>query len=320
LKGCVLLEENQLAKAEQELAQGLSLIRWTGEFRTHIKGFAASARLRSVQGDEAGMKESLNLLEEIRPECALYAQALRHRWSMNASFVDHTHLEAARAWAAREAVRFDDMPDVTGVDPISETRFRTIISAAHVRTRLAAQDSASHPLADVHAYLDRQEKFAEAHDLIGWRIEIWILRALMNQAEGKMDDARRAIESALEASAPCGFFRLFLDEGGVLRPLLESTGRILKSADIAAYVRRLLAAMPDESAKVTPAPAGVENLSERETDVLRLLADGQSYKEVGQRLFLSLNTVQFHVKSIYRKLAVNKRAQAIEKAREMELI
>jgi LuxR family maltose regulon positive regulatory protein len=321
LKGCILMEENQLADAERALTQGLSLIRWTGEYRTHIKGYAALARLRSVQGDEAGMLESLNLLGEIRPECAPYARALRHRLSLNAPFADHARLEAARAWAAREAVNFNNLPDITGVDPISETRFRASINAAHVRARLAAQDSAPRPLADVHAYLNRQEKFAEARDLIGWQIEIWLLRALIYQVEGKGDDARRAMESALEASAPRGFFRLFLDEGRILRPLLESAGRLLKSADLAAYVKRLLAAMPDESAKVTAvAPTGVENLSERETDVLRLLADGQSYKEVGQNLFLSLNTVQFHVKSIYRKLAVNKRLQAVEKAREMNLI
>jgi LuxR family maltose regulon positive regulatory protein len=311
LKGCILMEENQLADAERALIQGLSLIRWTGEYRAHIKGYAALARLRFIQGDEAGMTESLNLLEEIRPECVPYAQALRHRLLLNAPFADRARLEAAR-----DALNFNDLPDIAGVDPISEIRFRTAISAAHVLTRLVA-----HPLADVHAYLARQEKFAEAHDLIGWQIEIWILRALMNQAEGKVDDARRAIESALEASAPRGFFRLFLDEGGILRPLLESTLRALKAPDLAAYVKRLLAALPDESAKATAAPTtGVETLSERETDVLRLLADGQSYKEVGQRLFLSLNTVQFHVKSIYRKLAVNKRLQAVEKAREMRLI
>ncbi|MCQ3954919.1 MAG: helix-turn-helix transcriptional regulator [Chloroflexi bacterium] len=78
--------------------------------------------------------------------------------------------------------------------------------------------------------------------------------------------------------------------------------------------------MPDGSAKVQPAPKGAETLSERELDVLRLLAAGESYKEIGQKLFLSLNTVQFHVKSIYRKLAVNKRMGAIEKARERKLI
>jgi ATP/maltotriose-dependent transcriptional regulator MalT len=54
--------------------------------------------------------------------------------------------------------------------------------------------------------------------------------------------------------------------------------------------------------------------------VLRNLSTELTYEEIGRQLFLSLNTVQFHVKNIYRKLLVNKRVQAIEKAREMNLI
>jgi ATP/maltotriose-dependent transcriptional regulator MalT len=61
-------------------------------------------------------------------------------------------------------------------------------------------------------------------------------------------------------------------------------------------------------------------LSERELGVLCHLARGLTYEEIGQQLFLSLNTVQFHIKNIYSKLSVNKRVQAIEKAREMHLI
>ena len=61
-------------------------------------------------------------------------------------------------------------------------------------------------------------------------------------------------------------------------------------------------------------------LSEREIQVLSLLAAGETYREVGEQLFLSLNTVQFHVKNIYGKLQVNKRTQAVDKAREMKLI
>ena len=78
--------------------------------------------------------------------------------------------------------------------------------------------------------------------------------------------------------------------------------------------------MPGEATKHKSTLAHEEILSERELDVLRLLAAGESHKDIGQKLYLSLNTVQFHVKSLYRKLLVNKRVQAIEKAREMKLI
>lgn len=103
-------------------------------------------------------------------------------------------------------------------------------------------------------------------------------------------------------------------------PLLESVLPRLKDNDVSAFAKRLLDAMPGQSVEVKTNPANEELLSEREIEVLRLLATGQSYKEVGQNLFLSLNTVQFHVKSIYRKLLVNKRGHAILKAREMKLI
>jgi len=128
------------------------------------------------------------------------------------------------------------------------------------------------------------------------------------------------MEKALDAAAPRGYFRIFLDEGELMRSLLESVAPRLKDGELTDYVQRLLDAMPGESEKVKPEAATEETLSEREVEVLRLLAAGESYKEIGQKLFLSLNTVQFHVKSIYRKLLVNKRIYAIEKARGMKLI
>jgi LuxR family maltose regulon positive regulatory protein len=172
----------------------------------------------------------------------------------------------------------------------------------------------------LHDYFARQGRFAEAHGLIGWLIEFWIVEALLYHVEGKVEDARRTIQSALEAAAPQGYLRLFLDEADLLRPLLESVQRHSKDSGLATYVRHLLDAMPREPISARARLIAEEKLSDREIDVLRLLAAGQSYKEIGQGLFLSLNTVQFHVKSIYRKLSVNKRLEAIEKAREMNLI
>ena len=211
-------------------------------------------------------------------------------------------------------------PDITGVDPVSETHFRTFLNAAHVITRLAARNPQAYSLLDVHNYLARQEAFADTHGLLSWLIEIRIVRALMYQVEGKAEDAHHTIQAALSASAQRGYFRIFLDEGDLVRLLLESVEPRLRDNDLSAFVRRLLEAMPGESFKAKTDLMSEEILSDRELEVLRLLAAGQSYKEIGQNLFLSLNTVQFHVKGIYRKLSVNKRVQAIEKAREMNLI
>lgn len=320
LKGSILLEENRLAEAEQALAQGLSLVRWTGEYEAHMRGYSTLARMRSIQGDRAGMLESINMLEETRPEVAIYAQALWHRLSVQDWVADKSSLEEAQRWATQAAGRFRDLPDLTGVDPVSRIHFLAYLSTAHILTRLAVRNPKAYSLVDVHTYLARQERFAGAHQLVGWLVEIWLVRALLYQVEGRAENAYTMIQAALGASAPRGYFRIFLDEGDLLRPLLESVAPRLKDSDLSAFVKRLLEAMPGESVKGKTKPVDEERFSEREREVLRLLAAGLTYEEIGRQLFLSLNTVQFHVKNIYGKLLVNKRVQAIEKAREMKLI
>lgn len=318
LRGCILLEENRIAEAEQDLMQGLSLVRWTGEFRTHIKGYSALARLRSIQGDPKAMQESIKSLEETRPEAAMLAQALRHRFALQDK-TDNISFEKAHLWMTEALPKFRNLPVINGVDPLSEIDFRTYLSAAFVLARLAEQNPKVYSLLEVHNYLSRQEKFAEAHDLVGWLIEIWIVRALLYQAAGKSDETHRLIIAALSKSAQRGYFRIFLDEGEFVGPLLKSVEPYLNNADLSAFTGRLLDAMPGGSFK-GDSPADKDGLSDRELEVLHLLAAGLTYKEIGQSLFLSLNTVQFHIKSIYRKLLVHRRVQAIEKAREMELI
>jgi LuxR family maltose regulon positive regulatory protein len=320
LKGSILLEENCLEEAEQALTLGLSLERWTEEFRAHTKGYSALARLRSIQGDWTGMSECIKSLEETRPEGVMYAQALRHRLSTHDELADEISLEKAHLWVTQAAVRFDNLPDTTGIDPVSEIHFQAYLSAAHILTRLAARNPGTYSLLDVHNYLARQERFADAHELVGWLVEIWIIRALMYQVEGRSRDAHHTIQTALSASAERGFFRIFLDEGDLMRPLLQSVEPHLTGSNLSIYVKHLLEAMPGEPAKGKTTLVNEERLSDRELEVLGLLAAGLTYKEIGQQLFLSLNTIQFHVKNIYSKLLVNKRVQAIEKARESKLI
>jgi LuxR family transcriptional regulator, maltose regulon positive regulatory protein len=218
LKGSILLEENRLAEAEQVLIHGLSLVRWTGEYEAHIRGYSALARLRSIQGDWTGMLESLNMLEETRPETVIYAQALRHRLSVRDWAANETSLEEAHLWVARAAISFNNIPDITGVDPASRISFQTYLSAAHILTRLALRHPQAYSLLDVHTYLARQESFANTHELVGWLVEIWIVRAVMYHVEGKAEDAHQMIQAALSASAQRGYFRIFVDEGGLVRP------------------------------------------------------------------------------------------------------
>ena len=133
-------------------------------------------------------------------------------------------------------------------------------------------------------------------------------------------EALETLEGALEAAARTRLFRIFVDEGEALQAVLAQLRPRLTDEALIVYARRLLEASSGGSAKPATEATHEVLFSQRELEVLQNLARGLSYEEIGRQLFLSLNTIQFHVKNIYRKLLVNKRVQAIEKAREMHLI
>jgi LuxR family maltose regulon positive regulatory protein len=132
---------------------------------------------------------------------------------------------------------------------------------------------------------------------------------------------------ALELAGPEGFIGVFVEQGP---PVAEALANLVKQNQLGTvqpgYVERILAAFsraqppaPDLPALIEPV-ALIEPLTDRELDVLRLMAEGLKYKEIAARLFISLNTVRFHVKAIYGKLDVSNRTQAIEMARQLRIL
>jgi LuxR family maltose regulon positive regulatory protein len=138
---------------------------------------------------------------------------------------------------------------------------------------------------------------------------------------------------ALELAEPEGFIGVFVEQGP---PVAEALANLVKQNQLGTvqpdYVERILAAfsrsrpptlnLPTETGPVVSLePAAlIEPLTDRELEVLRLMAEGLKYKEIATRLFISLNTVRFHVKAIYGKLNVNNRTQAIETARQLRML
>ncbi len=324
-KGSILLEYNCLEAAEPVLMEGLDLIRWTGEYEATITGYTALARLRAIRGDRPAMLKAVKTLEEVWPEGAFYAQALRHRLSMCYWFNDPDVQQDARTWLDKIGIAFEKLAVIHSVDPMSTAYFESYISAAHVLARLAkGKVGVSIPilytLNNVQAYLERQQDFAATHAFVSPVVEIAIARTLLYQAAGMKDEALKMLEGGLKAAAPTGLFRIFLDECEPLQPLLEEIKSRLADEAVILYANRLLEAFSCGPMKPENGDRHDALLSERELEVLRYLAGGLTYEEIGRQLFLSLNTVQFHVKNIYSKLMVKKRVQAIEKAREMNLI
>jgi LuxR family maltose regulon positive regulatory protein len=115
---------------------------------------------------------------------------------------------------------------------------------------------------------------------------------------------------------PEGYVRIFVDEG----PPMASLLRVAAKQGIArTYVRRLLAAVNKTKDGAPASQALIEPLSERELDVLRLLATDLGGPEIARELVVSLNTVRTHTKNIYAKLGVNNRRAAVRRAAELDL-
>ncbi len=320
LKGGILLEFDHLKEAEQALTGGLDLVRWTGEFVAPKRGYTALARLRTIQGDQPGMLETVKALEETWPEGAFYARAMRHRLLMRHWPDDPDVRKDAQVWLAQSGIEFDALRVIDGIDPVSNTSFESYLNATHLLARLAKENPEEYSLEGVLDYLKRQGDFAASRGFASWVVEIAIVKTLLYQGAGKKFEALKTLEGALSVGAHTGLLRIFLDEGETLHTLLVELKPQLTDGALISYANRLLEPASSRTARPESRAEYPEVLSEREIEVLRYLAKGLTYEEIGRQLFLSLNTVQFHVKNIYGKLLVNKRMQAIEKAREMNLI
>ncbi|HET9692754.1 MAG TPA: LuxR C-terminal-related transcriptional regulator [Steroidobacteraceae bacterium] len=163
------------------------------------------------------------------------------------------------------------------------------------------------------------------------RMKLHLLEALLRQREGANNAAHRSLRKALQLGNAGRYVRTFLDEGeGIVRLLREEYQRIhelagrdeAEAADYRAFIEQLLAASgTDLSVALRSEPKVLlEPLSDREQQMVVYLANGVSNRDIAARLFVTENTVKFHLKNVYAKLGVNSRLQAIATARRLGLV
>ncbi|WP_088284323.1 LuxR C-terminal-related transcriptional regulator [Kineosporia sp. A_224] len=302
------LEHDDLAEAERLLTQAEALGEHNGLPQNAYRSRVVRARLLQVQGDPAGALALLgeaqrryvgDMSPDVRPVAAVRARAL----------LAQGRLAEVLDWVRGRDLSVDDAPD-----HLREYEHVTLARALLARH---GADGDGDALAAATTLLDRLAAAAEAGGRTGSLVEVLVLRALAARAGSDLRGALEPLGRALALAGPEGYVRLFLDEGPPLAALLRSAaGR----GPASGYAARLLAAGGTDAPRPPARQGLVEPLSDRERDVLRLLATELSGPEIAGELVVSLNTVRTHTKSIYAKLGVNSRRAAVRRAQELDLL
>jgi LuxR family maltose regulon positive regulatory protein len=328
--GDIHREWNDLDSAESHLRRGVELFTGTlsvdADVVTH--GYLSLARLQQARGRHADAQATL---EE-------FADLARQR--------DFFSLLAARGEAAvaRLALVQDDLPaavnwaEASGLGAYDEPSYRreeqylTRVRALIAQGQRGPMNSY---LDDALGLLDRLFEAAEGAGRMSSVIEILALRALALQARHESSEALAALERALTLAEPEGYVRVFVDEGVPMAALLSEIlkqrrggYRNARRRAVSVYARRLLMAFESPHTNAEP-PVGrspesdrpmLDPLTSREREVLVLIAEGLSNREIAARLFIATSTVKGYVHSLLRKLEADSRTKAISRARELHLL
>jgi ATP/maltotriose-dependent transcriptional regulator MalT len=290
----ICYEWNDLDAAQEHGQQCLQLTRQIEGVDTFASYAVFLARLRLAQGDVPG---AVAILDE-----------------------------------AEEFVRQHDfvfrMPDIAAAQVLTLLRQGHLAAAAHLvethqlpisraRVHLAGGDAAAALMV-----LTPWRRQVEAKGWADQRLAVMLLQAVALQAHGDRDKAVQLLFEALALAEPGGFVRSFVDEGAPMAHLLSASAAHGQMPD---SVGKLLAVFEagkqksEDKSDRPPAQPLIEPLSQRELEVLRLITQGLSNHEIGERLFLALDTVKGHNRKIFGKLQVQRRTEAVARARELGL-
>jgi LuxR family maltose regulon positive regulatory protein len=323
-------EWNDQERAARYLEDGIECIQKWGELGA-TDGYLALARLRQAQGDPGAAREAMHQARHL----AAASVAVRFADSVLDAYqarlwIAQGDLAAARRWVDERGIGAEPVPEL-----LSESVDSALSFDYHVRKHellvwvrlLILQDRPAEALDALEPWLAAVEQ--RGGPASARLIELQILRALALQALGEPECALKALARALSLAEPGGYVRLFLDEGEpMLRLLRAASARHVSPA----YVHELLSAseaVPDDSRQTLasrplsptrPSSPLIEPLTERESEVLKLLATHLTSTEIAERLYISPHTARYHIKNIYGKLGVHRRTEAVERARELELL
>jgi len=315
-------EHNDLKTATQHLLTSQALGELASLPQNPYRWRAAMACIKQAQGDLDG---ALQLLEDAE-------RVYDANFSPN---VRPITTRKTRVWIAQgrlgEALRWVRDQGLSADDELSYLHEYDHITLARVLLALYQNDPTSHSIQEVMRLLERLLRVAQERGENGSVIEILILQAIAYHAQGDLPAALKPLQQALTLAEPEDYVRMFVDEGPPMAQLLlEAAARGI----VPGYAGKLLAAFDSEKVicadkqDISSAiPEGhrngeplIEQLSQRELEVLKLLRSDLSGPEIALQLSVSINTFRTHTKNIFIKLGVNDRRAAIRRAVELGLI
>lgn len=312
--GGVLLEQGEVAGAAEELSTADRLGEHLGLPQNPYRSRVLRARLCEVSGDLDAALEQLDEAERVyngdyapnvRP-----VPAVRARLRLRRGELSH-----AEAWARGQQLTATD--DLTYLREYEHVTLARVLLARHRSGRSPAALEAATGL------LARLAAAAEDGGRFGTLIEVLVLQALADAARSDTDAALGALRRAVDLAEPEGYVRVFADEGPAVASLVRALSRQEPGSG---YLRRLVAETV-EPRRLVPSGQGargqdsfLEPLSDREMDVLRLLASDLDGPDIARELHVSLNTLRTHSRNIFRKLQVTSRRAAVRRAAELDLL
>lgn len=293
-------EWNRLSAAQEKLERARSHLNMEIGAPRFFVTYAAVLRAR---GEYDAAQE---MLQEVR---------MRSRRFLLPIFQTQLTAEQAALFLARgevsEAAEWLRGRNVSAETPVTFLHEAELLSFAEL---LLAQDKSANAL----DLLERLHRSALAGGRIPHLILTDLLMALAHAAQDETRKMQGRLQAALERGVAENFMRLFLDRGPALSELLSALH--LTDTDLSTYRARIVHAFHPGQSGIAEEDAGPDVLSERELEILNLVAQGLSNSAIARELVLTSGTVKWHVNNIFGKLDVHSRTQAVARAREIKLI
>jgi LuxR family maltose regulon positive regulatory protein len=291
----ICYEWNDLDAAQQHAQQSIPLARQLVNMDRSVATDVFLARLKLAQGDVAG---AAALLAEA--DRSVRQQNFVHRMPEVAATQVLLLLRQGNLAAAAQLAQAHELP------------------LSQARVHLAQGDPSA-----ALAVLESWRRQVEAKGWEDERLKVMVLQAVALEAYGEQDQAVHLLLDVLALAEPSGFIRLFVDEGLPMAHLLSAAAAQERMPDSIGKVLAVFKAEEhkrEDTSSRPPAQLLLEPLSHRELEVLHLMAQGLSNQEMSERLFLALDTVKGHNRKIFGKLQVQRRTEAVARARELGLL